>query len=373
MPALAGSPLSGGPHRSGGQSQFAPLDPPETSSHPQYPRPDDAICDNADNFRNPDSIPWEHRGWQQTRRRVFASMCRVGIPDQRRCNFWACGDRVHVMRDQISDELEVWTERCHDRFCLRCGQLRSHRIAEALEGLMKPVIDKLMFITLTVRGRPDDSLRSMIDRLREGWKELRRLKGWKGLVRGGAVMLEVKWSATSGGHWHPHYHLVVEGEWVDEQWLRDAWKLITRDSDQVNVQRIKEPRQALGYITKYASKPMDSSFTSRPVLLDEAMKTLRGIRLAACFGSWHGTPLARKVESEGTDETEGLTQWVYEGTVDDLRTRASTQDQQAADVLAAVERILRVRSLRDQRRRGDAESHGPPDADALRSVSACGM
>lgn len=361
MTTLAGSPVCGGPRRSGGQSPVVPLDPLETSSHPQKPSADDEHCDDPGAWRNPDSIPWEHRGWQPTRRRVYASMCRVGVPVARKHAFWTCGDRVHVMKDGESGEIDVWTEKCHDRFCLRCGQLRSRKIAEAMEGLMRPAQDRLMFITLTIRGRPSDSLQSMLDRLREGWKELRRLKGWSNHVRGGACMLEVKWSPTSGGHWHPHYHIVCEGEWIDPAWLSAAWKLITRDSDQVNVQRITEPRKALGYVTKYASKPLDSSFTMRAYLLDEAMRTLKGVRLAACFGTWHGTPLARLTEKGESDEAEVVSQWVYQGTTDDLRARATAADREAADLLARVERLLQVRSLRHLRRRGPPEVYGPTE------------
>lgn len=286
------------------------------------------------------------------RRKIYASMVRTSAPAARKHHFWTCGDRVHVARSMVDRELEVWSERCHDRFCLRCGQLRSRRIAEAMEHLMKPAADRLMFITLTVRGRPADSLTSMIDRLREGWKEIRRMKGWKAQVRGGAVMLEVKWSPSSGGHWHPHYHIVAEGTFIDEAWLREAWKLITRDSDQVNVQRIREPAKALAYVSKYASKPVDNSFVSRPALIDEAMTALKGVRLAACFGTWHGTPLARRIEEEVEDETEVLTSWVYEGTVSDLRARTAAADEEARQLLEQVERILRVRSLRHRRRDG---------------------
>ena len=162
-----------------------PLDPPETSSQTRMATGDDEICDSAESFRNADSIPWEHRGWQQTRRRVYASMCRTDVATARRHRFWTCGDNVHVMRSMESGELDVYAERCHDRFCMRCGQLRSRKIAECMEALMKPAADRLMFITLTVLGRPSDSLTSMIDRLRHAWKELRRLEGWRNHIRGG--------------------------------------------------------------------------------------------------------------------------------------------------------------------------------------------
>lgn len=344
-------------------THFSPLDQLETSSEARIKTADDEWCDNAESWQNPDSIPFEHRGWQPMRRRVYASMCRCDVPGARRHAFWNCGGRVHVMSNPVSGEVDLWPETCHDRFCLPCGQRRSRRIAGATEALMKQATTKLMFMTLTVRGRRADSLQAMIDHLRNGWKELRRLKGWSNTIKGGVVMLEVKWSATSGGHWHPHFHIICEGSWLDQKWLADAWRLITRDSDQVNVQRITTEEHALRYVSKYASKPVDASFVMRPALMDEAMRTLKGIRLAACFGSWHGTPLSKGIEHAEADDTEALTHWKYEGTLSDLRARAEAADREAKDILSRVESLQRLRHTLTQRCRSPDAMHGPSDSD----------
>lgn len=332
--------------------QHVPLDPLETSSHPRINTDDEAFQRDQIWTENPDTLPFEHTSWQPLRRRVMASMIRTEQTAARRFAFWGCCSRHHVMHDPYTGEVDVWPETCHDRFCLPCGQKRSRRIALATEALMKAATDKLMFITLTIRGRQTDSLSSMLDRLRDAWKELRRMKGWRTTIRGGVVMLEVKWSKTSGGHWHPHYHLICEGAWLDEKWLKDAWFLLTRDSDQVNVQRVKEPAAALSYVSKYASKPVDASFVMRPPLIDEAMRALKGIRLAACFGTWHGTPLSKGIADADTDDTEVLTHWNYCGTLGDVETRAAQGDLAAADILRAVERLLALRHALALRCRG---------------------
>lgn len=377
-PSTSGLPTSGGPgaeptaHRIPRpgvspavlSSQRSPLDQLETSSQPRVNRGDDEACDQPAAWRNPDSIPFEHRGWQPMRRKIYAAMCRTDQTNARKHAFWTCADRIHVMTHPTTHEVDLHPETCHDRFCLPCGQRRSRRIAGAVENLMKPRTSRLMFLTLTVRGRPGDSLTSMLDRLRNAWKELRRLKGWTNTIKGGVVMLEVKWSHTSGGHWHPHYHLICEGSWLDKQWLRDAWHLITRDSDQVDVQRIVDHSHALRYVSKYASKPVDSSFVMRQNLLDEAMVALKGVRLAACFGSWHGTPLSKGFSDAEKDDTEVLTAWVYRGTTADLEARAAKYDREAALLLASVERILRLRHTLTLRRRGAATMHGPPDSES---------
>jgi hypothetical protein len=218
---------------------------------------------------------------------------------------------------------------------------------------MKAASDKLMFITLTVRGLPSDRLITLLERLRNAWSQLRRLDGWRHTVRGGAIMHEVKWSKTSGGHWHPHYHIVCEGSYLDKQWLRSAWYAITGDSQECDVQHVKEPGKVISYVTKYASKPVDASFLRNCNLLDEAMRTLKGVRLCALFGEWYGTPLK---EVDDGEETDVLTTWVYEGTVGDLDRRKQSGEAAATAILGVVERLLRLRAMRHHRRGSD-----PPD------------
>ena len=310
-----------------------------------------SIQEEAWGWENPDWTPFEHRGWAPTRRRIYAAMARTDQSSQRKHDFCHCGERVHVFSHAVTGEVEFHSERCKDRWCLPCGQARSRRIAKSLGAMMAK--QRNMFITLTVRGWREQTLVSQLERLKAAWRELRRLKGWSTRVDGGAVMTEVKWSETSGGHWHVHYHIVAQGRFVDESWLKAAWKLITGDSDQVRVLPVNEEGRVLSYVSKYASKPVDASFTGKPHLLDEAMRGLKGQRLCACFGSWHGTPLLEEVEE---DETEFLTQWKYEGTTRDIQERALRGEAEAKRILEAVGRQQRLRHTLSERCRGPDEN-----------------
>lgn len=309
---------------------------------------------------NPDFIPFEHRGWHNVRMRIRDAMEATDQPAARCHKFLACGDETYVYQDSVSGEIDFHGSRCGDRFCLICGQARSRRISNALEPRLKE--SQPLFITLTIRGLPGDRLENLIDRLNAGWKELRRLKHWQQRIDGGAIMLEIKYSRTSGGHWHPHYHLLCHGRFIEKQWLSDAWKLITRDSDQVDIQRVTDLPKALGYVVKYASKPMDASFTMRPNLLNEAMRALKGRRLCACFGTWYGTPLNDRPEVT-PDETEVLTTWRFVGTCRDLECRAGRGDRQAIDILSNVERQKRLRYALTLRCRGPDANRAPIASD----------
>lgn len=330
-----------------------PLDPTETSSQTPAGPADDELSSSGWQI---EAMPFEHRGWGHDRRRVFASMRRTDRPQSRVQNFARCCENAHVFVEPTTQEVEVRMERCHDRFCVPCGQIRSMKVASAIQRMM----DKkaCMFITLTLRGRPEDSLAGMIAALQAAWKALRRIAGWRNNIKGGAVMLEVKWSYTSGGHWHPHFHIIAEGNSIDQKWLEHAWFTVSRGSDQVDVQHVKDHAKALSYVVKYASKPVDSSFIRRPHLLDEAMRSLKGQRLCACFGSWHGTPLQEEVEN--ADETEVLTTWVYEGSIRDIEGRARGGDGHAIQLLAAVERQRSLRYALSERCRGVDENSSQP-------------
>lgn len=319
-----------------------------------------------------DAIPFQHRGWHNMRMRVLRAMRETEQAYSREFRFCDCGGEVHVYENTSTGEVKARGSRCEDRFCVPCGHIRSRQIADSLRKLIEK--EPALFITLTVRGRPGDSLSEQIQKLSDGWKALRRLPLWRDSIHGGAIMLEIKWSKTSGGHWHPHYHLLCHGKWIDKQRLQAAWFAITGDSHQVDVQRVQEVEKSLGYVVKYASKPVDASFVMKPDKLREAMVALRGKRLCACFGSWHGTPLREKLEPEvdadGCLTLEvSLTPWVYLGSEASLRMHAESGDAHAADVLRRLERLRALRSTLDKRCRGSPAMRGSAAAVAPSHVA----
>lgn len=336
-----------------GAAAAARLDPLQTSSH----------AGEIDRFYSEqmrgeciDGMPFEHRGWRPMRLRIMEAMETSMQPTSRQHKFAHCGDDVHIYYEPQSKEV-IWRgSRCEDRFCIPCGQARSRQIAECLRKKVEE--QRTMFITLTVRGGPKDLLETQLKKLTDAWKQLKRSPVWKEHVAGGAIMLEVKWSVTSGGHWHPHYHLLCHGKWLNQDRLRATWFSITGDSDQCDVQPVVETAKAIGYVTKYASKCVDSSFVMRPKRLAEAIHALRGRRLCACFGSWFGTPLREKLEPE--DATKVLTGWMYLGTQRDLEYRSGNGDKEARIILGEVERQRAIRYALTERCRSNAASSHPP-------------
>jgi hypothetical protein len=179
-----------------------------------------------------------------------------------------------------------------------CGNHRSHKIRDALMHQIggRPV----SFITLTLCGR-NEPLSELLDRLFKHFRALRLHPTWADKVRGGAAILEIKHSAKAN-RWHPHLHIIADADYVEQGELSNAWRSITKDSYIVDIRRVKNAEVAGSYVCKYASKPMDTSFTGDEQLLDQALEALKGRRLCLCFGTWYGTPLQTAEDEELADD-----------------------------------------------------------------------
>jgi hypothetical protein len=96
------------------------------------------------------------------------------------------------------------------------------------------------------------------------------------------------------------------------------------------------------YVTKYASKPLNTSFANSPALLDEALRALKGRRLCLTFGSWYGTPLT-DAEDDGLDlETDHS--FHRHCPLEDLLQRANRGERDAINTvkLAGIEGLWRA-------------------------------
>lgn len=239
-----------------------------------------------------------HSGWAVDRKRIDAALCRTHASRTRRQHFRDCGSGAWVY-ENIADATDVrlkgsW---CHDRFCRVCGAQRAAHIAGQVKAALGDT--KPLFITLTL-ANTRDGLAASLDRLYRGFRLLRQTDFWKARIQGGVAFLEIKHSAKAG-RWHPHLHILADGSFVPQAELSDIWRAITRDSFVVDVRRVAQIREALTYVSKYASKPLSPSFLAVPALIDEALVALAGRRLLTTFGNWRGRI---RVSDDGPQEGE---------------------------------------------------------------------
>jgi hypothetical protein len=252
---------------------------------------------------------FRHSGWAERRSRLFESLKRTGTRHRRLESFADCGSCSTC--EQTRDEVRVRGSSCHHALCEPCRQERAAKIRSSLHALC--LGRTVRFLTLTLRHSPTP-LSDQIDRLYQSFGTLRRRKSWTSNCVGGAAFLEVKLSAKDG-RWHPHLHILLEGQWWDAREISREWHAVTGDSSIIDITRPRVIEDVCRYAVGYCTKTVDASIWLIPDKLDECVCALRGRRMCLTFGTWRGTPL----EPDETDDRV----WITLGRLEDVLRRAA--------------------------------------------------
>lgn len=284
---------------------------------------------------------FRHSGWATCRAATTEALQRTSLSFERILAFAGCGMHAWVERSNDSPTTyRVRCDRCHDRWCLPCGQERSRVIAHNVRERLH--VQKTRFVTLTLRS-DREPLQYLLDHLYASFTRLRRTRLWSNTQQGGVAFCEIKWSAKNE-RWHPHLHILTEGRYIAKEALSKAWRKATGDSFIVDVRKVSSADRAISYVVKYASKPHDASIWRIPDRLAEAMLAMRGRRLCLTYGTWRGVKL--------TDVPESGT-WTPIAPLADLLLQARAGDPAAAQIISS----LPGSSIPD-------DCRSPPDADA---------
>lgn len=265
------------------------LDPHEINQQDQIPRPE-ALGEIG-------SPLWEgfrHSGWAAQRKRTWAVLATL-YPDGKRVErFENCGKNAWVYQDKDAPQyFKVSSDTCRDRWCLPCGQARARTIAANVAERMSK--NRFRFVTLTLRST-DHTLPELLRKLARCFARLRRVKPWKTAQRGGVAFTEVKHNAVMQT-WNVHLHVLTEGGYMLKKDLSKAWQNITRDSFIVDLSLVKSVFEVVRYVTKYVSKPLDSTVVSDRCVLHDAIEGLHGHRMVTTFGTWRGIDLTARTDS----------------------------------------------------------------------------
>lgn len=260
------------------QPPLSSLDHLETNPHPDSP---DLEVINTEALADP--VSFRHSGWAADRARIRAAFVATGASTNRIAHWDGCGSHPWIAVSRNDPSIyRIHADYCHDRFCKPCASIRSRIVAGNLADKISNRKHRL--ITLTVRSA-EEPLHELLDLLYRSFARLRRTALWQGRIRGGACFLEIKYNAQLE-RWHPHLHIVAEGQYVPQQLLSQEWHRITRHSYIVDVRLIRDGDQAAHYVAKYASKPLSNSYLHDHARLCEAVVSLRGRRLCLTFGAW---------------------------------------------------------------------------------------
>lgn len=267
------------------------------------------------------SQTFRHSGWARQRKKVAYALDDAACSDSRQVAFAGCGATCYLFRSRADPtEVKCAASCCHDRFCLPCGASRSRVIAANVAEYLGR--GACRFVTFTLR-HDGLGLASNVDRLYESFKKIRKSVLWRSTQRGGVAFLEVKRSRDRLS-WHPHFHVLTQGKFVDGVKLAKLWHEITGDSFIVDIRGVKDSGEVIKYITKYASKPFDPTLFEDEAVLVEAIKALQGRRMALTFGNWNGLQVTTAPSEEA---------WECVGSLEEVLQKAVRGDREACAMI----------------------------------------
>lgn len=116
----------------------------------------------------------------------------------------------------------------------------------------------------------------MLKRLTKSFRKLRQRAEWKRRVLGGAFVIEIKGGKAG---WHAHIHSLLFAKYIAFERLLKMW-IGCSGGRGVFIKEIP-PTAAVGYLTKYLSKPPISDAD-----LELASLEIKSYRLFQPFGIW---------------------------------------------------------------------------------------
>jgi hypothetical protein len=269
---------------------------------------------------------FRHSGWAIRRLQTYEALQRCHVGEARLDRFCNCGSAAWVKVNQDASDAKIVSNKCHDRWCMRCQGERAATIRESLCRILDGQFYRHIVLTLRASNTP---LKDQIDRLYRSFLVLRRRSSWLSHVTGGVAVLELKIGEKSG-MWHPHLHILCVGSFYDQRELSQEWHAVTGDSSITWICKPKGLENDANYLTKYVTKPCDQSIYNHRAMFDELIISLRGRRLCTTFGSFRGVELEPDFVDDGT--------WISSGSVDSVLVRAREGDVDAVRILNVLRR-----------------------------------
>lgn len=256
-----------------------------------------------------------HARFRHRRERTIAHLDSAAYA-ARRSESHAAAERLEKLRDALRGCCAAATIRfdaetggiaiseasCRSRHCPRCGARRLAKVKHQL-GPITEKIDDSRFLTLT-QQHTDAPLSEQLKHLRRSFARLRRSPIWRERVKGGVYTVEITYNAKTD-RWHPHLHAILDGDYLPQERLRDAWKIANPGSEIVWIARVPNRRTLRHYLTNYITK----GFRTDEIPLQrlaEWTEALHGCRLMQTFGSLHGLDVNDEADVEFPRNTEHL-------------------------------------------------------------------
>jgi len=322
-------------------------------SAPKYVRPKPEKKSRPNPYRQPigteDELEFRHLNWAVTREKIGKHMVAAGVSSSAMDRWRNCGAECVIEWSESLQRYRLRGSYCHSRHCRPCARTKALLITKNLANKLTAegadCQHKYKFLTLTFRGNTTP-LKSQLTRAYACLRKLRATSMWKNNVNGGSASLESKWKKVyvdgkPQSHWHPHFHIIYDGDPIDQARLSKAWHDITGDSFMVDIKQVKSTKDAAFYVSKYITKGVNDDMWDDPEAAKEWINATAGLRVCATFGSWRGFRLTQ------VDVMQLAKDWTCVGILDTLCQQVRAGSEHAMILM----RILRDAVIYDPSRR----------------------
>lgn len=172
---------------------------------------------------------------------------------------------------------------CRDRLCPTCMRRRAAKVKGRLTGLVT-AMNAPRFLTLTERDNADPLSRRM-DRITAAVRRLRHTKAWKRHVTGGVMVWETTRNEKAGT-WHPHVHIIIDGDFWAHASLLAEWKKALGGDGAARIEACHDRVKSARYLAKYLAKDTEIA-TWKAATVCEFASAMHRRRLVATFGRMH--------------------------------------------------------------------------------------
>ena len=218
-----------------------------------------------------------------------------------------CRTYASLRREKTSGNVKVFGDSCRDRWCPMCAGQKASYAKEQSEEYVRS-LKAPRFLTLTLRNNEND-LKTQVSFLQKSFSTLRQRAFWKKHVTGGIWFLQVK-RGKGSGCWHPHLHILLDGDYLEQRRLSALWEQVTFNSPVIDIRRIHDAESAASYVARYTARP--AALADMP-LADrvEVIEALFRKRLCGTFGTAKAVTLTPpKIAADG--------EWKYIGNFDQI-------------------------------------------------------
>lgn len=191
-----------------------------------------------------------------------------------------CCRSPFIAINRETSEIRIHEFRCKLRHCPYCGKLRAAQLCAKILPLIQKM-DDVRRIDLTTKSN-DDPIREQFRHIVKCFAELRKTDLWKAHYSKGFYSLEATHNNETD-QWHPHIHIIVDGEYLKHARLKKLWHEITGDSTIIWLKRCATQSQAVYYVNKYVTKTQDPSLVPDHRIAEWAL-ALKGMRFVNLFG-----------------------------------------------------------------------------------------